>query len=114
MGARVEGTAHTPVDEVNTLGKDVRVHLSQEWRSSLSNAKLDGLEAESTCEDGKKSNFTVIEQEPNNKHSSPFSLNIGVLQMKERSDKLHVFSWYYMDIDFKFPLWTFSNRCVIV
>ena len=114
MGARVEETAHTPVDEVNTLGKDVRVHLSQEWRSSLSNAKLDGLEAESTCEDGKKSNFTVIEQEPNNKHSSPFSLNIGVLQMKERSDKLHVFAWYYMDIDFKFPLWTFSNRCVIV
>ena len=57
MGARVEGTAHTPVDEVNTLGKDVRVHLSQEWRSSLSNAKQDGVEAESMCEDEKKKSF---------------------------------------------------------
>ena len=72
MGARVEGTAHTPVDEVNTLGKDVRVHLSQEWRSSLSNAKLDGLEAESTCEDGKKSHFTVIEQDPITNTQAPF------------------------------------------
>ena len=94
MGARVEGTAHTPVDEVNTLGKDVRVHLSQEWRSSLSNAKLDGVEAESTCEDGKKKSFYCNRARPNNRHSSPFSLNIGVLQMKERSDKLHVFAWY--------------------